>query len=304
LEVLYQSTQRNKSSMDTDGPERSPQGDDSKNQGYLELLRESRKFVNSTYGVCQDDIIRRYKKQKSIEDRKALVEKYSYLVSYCVRRMSMFLPPHIEADDLMSEGIIGLIDAIEKFKEEKGTEFASYATTRIRGSIIDFLRQKDWVPRNVRELAKDIEKAKAYLENEKKRTPTLEELAEYLKISPAKLSYYLNKVKNTEVVSLEEMIRLSGSFEASLPFASQESKGGVEREVEKKERIGILKGAISSLKSREKLILSLYYFEELTLKEIQQILGISMPRISQIHKSVLKKLKEALRDKREILITE
>ncbi|MGV8121253.1 MAG: sigma-70 family RNA polymerase sigma factor [Candidatus Xenobiia bacterium LiM19] len=97
---------------------------------------------------------------------------------------------------------------------------------------------------------------------------------------------------------------MSGSFEASLPFASQDSKGGIERELEKKERISILKGAISSLKPREKLILSLYYYEELTLKEIQQILGISMPRISQIHKSVLKKLKEFLRDKKEILITE
>ncbi len=290
--------------MDTEEHERSPQCDESKNPGYFELLLESRKFVNSTYGVCQDDIIRRYKKQKSLDDRKALVEKYSYLVSHCVRRMSMFLPPHIESDDLMSEGVIGLIDAIEKFREEKGTEFASYASTRIRGSIIDFLRQKDWVPRNVRELAKDIERAKAYLGNEKKRTPTLEELAEHLKITPAKLSYYLNKVKNNEVVSLEEMIRLSGSLEANLPYASQEHRGGVEGEVERKERVRILKDAISSLKSREKLILSLYYYEELTLKEIQQILGISMPRISQIHKSILKKLKEALRDKKDILITE
>jgi RNA polymerase sigma factor for flagellar operon FliA len=215
----------------------------------------------------------------------------------------MFLPSHIDTDDLNGEGIIGLIDAIEKYNPDKGTEFPTYAMTRIRGSIIDSLRQKDWVPRNIREMEKDIEKAKSYLEHKNGRTPTLPELAEYMGLALQKLSYYLNKIKSAEVLSLEEIMRLSGPQGGNSTRTIGNGEPSIERQVEKKERQQILKNAISDLKPREKLILSLYYYEELSLKEIHQILGISMPRISQIHKNVLKKLRSALTPNEELMIS-
>jgi RNA polymerase sigma factor FliA len=301
LEVLYRSTPQIK--MESIPAEVNNGWNNGNRTAHIfSLITESQKACVETPMVNQENALRKYKKFEPLQNKSVLVEKYSYLVKFCVRRMGMFLPPHVEQDDLMSEGIIGLIDAIEKYNPEKGADFPTYATLRIRGAIIDSLRQKDWIPRNIRELAKDIDKAKMRLENDKGRTPTLDELAEHMQMSPNKLSYHMNKIKNAEVVSLDEMVKLSGSFESNLSQPHREESESVEAEVEKKERIEILKVALGTLKPREKLILSLYYYEELTLKEIQQILGISMPRISQIHKNVLKKLKETLKDKKDILV--
>lgn len=267
------------------------------------LFAEVKKASNETMALSQGNIQKTYKKFKSKEEKDKLIEKYIYIVHQCVRRIGMFLPSHVEQDDLLSEGVIGLIDAVEKFNPEKGADFATYATMRVRGTIIDSLRQKDWVPRNIRDLSKEIEKAKNQLENENKRTPTQEELSSHLGITPNKLSYYINKIKNAEVVSLDEMVRMTGSTESNLSHSIKDEGVDIEGEIEKKERIGILKEAIQKLNHREKLILSLYYNEELSLKEIQQVLGISMPRISQIHKKVLKKLKDTLKENKDLLVS-
>jgi RNA polymerase sigma factor for flagellar operon FliA len=206
-------------------------------------------------------------------------------------------------DDLISEGIIGLLDAIDRFNPERGADFTTYATIRIRGAIIDYLRQEDLIPRKVRDYLREIENARVQLEVEKKRTPTQEEIAERLGITLKKLSHYMKKVRTAEMVSLDELRRLSRFREAKATPLFRREDAELCAELEKNERIAILRNACRNLKPRERLILALYYIEELPLKHMQHILGISMARISQINKRVLSTLRSALEDRKEILIS-
>ena len=229
-----------------------------------------------------DELWKRYKATGDLEVRNRLVVQYSPLVKYVAGRVRSGLPQTVEQADLISEGVIGLIDAIDKFEPERGLQFQTYAVPRIRGSMVDSLRASDWVPRSLREKKRDIERAQAALETRLGRTPSDREVADQLTISVGELRETYRKVSYTNVASIDEL----GVGDELLPMAADGSSDadlGPE-----------LLEAVSQLSDRERVIVALYYFEGLTLAEIGQVLGVTESRVSQLHTKVTMTLKTKL----------
>ena len=229
-----------------------------------------------------------YKKSGQREQRDQLIVHYSPLVKYVAGRVATGLPQSVEQADLVSYGIFGLIDAIEKFDLGRGFKFETYAIARIKGNILDELRSIDWVPRSVRAKARAIEKAYSSLEGKLHRTPTDTELAEELDLTDDQLQTTLGQISFTGLVALDEM--LSGDRSDSATLGDTLSDGGVGpvAAYEVEEMRHILADAINRLPEREKTVLTLYYYEGLTLAEIGSILGVTESRVCQIHtKSVI-----------------
>jgi RNA polymerase sigma factor FliA len=220
---------------------------------------------------------------------------YSPLVKYVAGRMSSGLPAHVEESDLISYGLIGLINAIERFEIERAIKFETYAITRIRGAIIDELRALDWVPRSVRARAREIEKVHAKLEHRLRRTPTDDEMAAELGISGADFQESLVKISNSTVVALDELWSVSDGDQVSLLDTLHDEDAPdpqqVLAEAELKERLA---DAIANLPEREKLVIALYYYENLTLREIGEVLGVTESRVSQLHTKAVLRLKSRL----------
>jgi RNA polymerase sigma factor for flagellar operon FliA len=230
-----------------------------------------------------------YKESSSREVRDQLILHYSPLVKYVAGRVAVGLPQNVEQADLVSYGIFGLIDAIEKFDPERGFKFETYAIARIKGSILDELRSIDWVPRSVRAKARAIEKAYGKLESELHRTPSDDELATELDMSDDQLQSTLNQISFIGLVALDEM--LSGGERGdsmTLGDTVADTGAGPVAAYEVEEMRHILADAINRMPEREKIVLTLYYYEGLTLAEIGQVLGVTESRVCQIHtKSVL-----------------
>jgi RNA polymerase sigma factor for flagellar operon FliA len=209
----------------------------------------------------------------------------------------MRLPSTVEQADLVSYGMFGLIDAIEKYQTDRAVKFESYASSRIRGAIIDELRSLDWVPRSVRSRAREIEAAQAKLEHELQRAPSEAELAKRLEISEDELQTSLLEIANSSVYALDELWTVSDSSgdQVSLldtisdPRAEDPQESLASSEV--KDR---LTEAISSLPEREQLVVALYYYENLTLREIGEVLGVTESRVSQLHTKAVMRLKSGL----------
>lgn len=265
-------------------------------------IMASTQKIDDEKAMPSDEIIQRYKKAGKIEDKTKIIEEYAPLVNHVVGKMMIFLPQHIEEDDLLSDGLMGLMDAVDKFKPDVGVKFSTYATTRIRGSIIDGLRQKDWVPRSVRKMAKDIENAQRDFEIKNKKPPTTDELSKQLNISTDKLFEHMNNIQLSETISIDDVQKYSENMEISLSQNLADPNADVELQIEKKLNAEILSEAIKELPQREQLILSLYYYEDLSVKEIQAVLNISAARISQIHIKTLGKLKQILKEKKNTLL--
>lgn len=233
-----------------------------------------------------------FKDSRDAEAREHLILHYSPLVKYVAGRLSANLPQTVDNADLISYGIFGLIDAIEKFDVERGIKFETYAIARIKGAIIDELRAMDWVPRSVRARARDIERAIMTLEGTLKRTPTDAEVAGELGIPLKELQDTFAKLSYTSVVSFEDLWAPGAEKEErSTPMASirDESADDPVQLFESEEVKDILAGAIERLPERERTVVVLYYYEGLTLKEIGQVLGVTESRVSQLHtKSVLR----------------
>lgn len=233
--------------------------------------------------------------------RQTLILHYSPLVNYTVGRMLVGLPPTVERDDLVGYGTIGLMQALEKYDPSHQTRFETFAMLRIRGAIIDSLRQQDWMPRPLRQQSKQVERAMAELETRLGRSATEAELAKELGMTQADLRKLLAST-NHQLTSLEDCLaggegspleeRLA-SDEASSPYALCETG----------ERVDQLAQALDRLPERERLLLSLYYFEELTMKEIAHILGVSEPRICQLHSQAIKRLRAGMASDRQPLVT-
>ncbi len=231
---------------------------------------------------------------KSAKDK--LIITYLPLVKYIAGRMAISMPSHIDSDDLVSSGVIGLIKAIERYDVDCGTQFETYATTRIKGSILDELRSLDWVPRSVRGRAKLLQKVYVLLEEELGRQPTDEEVAAHLEISEEELHEWITYATPTTLVSLNTVLN-SGDDDKPLQIIDtlEDSKyKSPLSATEQKELQGFLAECINDLNPQEKMVVILYYYEGLMLKEIGQILGVSESRVSQVHTKSMLRLKGKL----------
>ena len=243
------------------------------------------------------ELWRRYKTTGDDRARERLVVAYAPLVKYVAGRMGSGLPAHVEESDLISYGLIGLISAIERFDLEREIKFETYAITRIKGAIIDELRSLDWVPRSVRAKAREIERVNAKLEHRLQRAPTDEEMAEELGISVDEFQDSLLQISNSTVVALDELWTVSDASgdQVSLLDTLQDPDSPDPSQVldatEVKDRLA---DAIARLPEREKLVIALYYYENLTLREIGEVLGVTESRISQLHTKAVLRLKSRL----------
>jgi RNA polymerase sigma factor for flagellar operon FliA len=245
------------------------------------------------------DLWRRYKEDGDSGARERLVLAYSPLVKYVAGRMGSGLPAHVEEADLISYGLGGLITAIERFEPERGIKFETFAITRIKGSIIDELRSLDWVPRSVRSLAKAIERASGKLEHLLHRAPTDEELAEELELSVEEFEESLIKIANSSVIALDELWTVSdesGDQVSLLDTIEDENAAEPSAEYDAGALKDHLSEAIARLPEREKLVVALYYYESLTLREIGEVLGVTESRVSQLHTKAMLRLKARLQE--------
>ena len=242
------------------------------------------------------DLWSKYKSSGSLEARDRLILHYSALVKYVATRVAVGLPQSVEQSDLVSYGIFGLIDAIDKFDTERGIKFESYAIRRIRGAIIDELRSIDWVPRSVRTKAKTVESAFASLEAKLGRSPTDAEMAKTLGMSETDLQNIYTQLSFVGVVALDEIFPRSGdrseatSLAETIPDRTEGPMGLYEVEEVRQ----LLASAVNRMPEREKVVLTLYYYEGLTLAEIGEVLGVTESRVCQIHTRAVLQLRARL----------
>lgn len=231
-----------------------------------------------------------WKTYKETNDRVAkeqLIVEYVELVKIIAGRLYVNYNHNVEYDDLVSYGIIGLIDAIEKFDIEKNVKFETYANIRIRGAIVDQIRSLDWIPRSTRQKYKKVESAIEKLQNSYGDQLTDDLLADELGISKGELYKTLNEISNLAVLSLEDTVNETGTMD----IRSENVEMDPQASLDTKETELILKEEIEKLPEKERLVISLYYYEELTYKEIAAVMGISESRISQLHSKAITKLK-------------
>jgi RNA polymerase sigma factor for flagellar operon FliA len=237
----------------------------------------------------------RAKADPAVRDR--LIVTYAPLVKYVAGRLGSGLPAHVDDEDLVSYGLLGLIGAIERYDPDRDVKFETYAIARIRGAIIDELRALDWVPRSVRSRARDIERAIAELESKLGRVPTDEEIATKLGLTEEELDEALSEISRSSIAALDELWTISGSSgdQVALIDTIEDPEApdpqGALSQTELREAIA---DAIARLPEREKLVVTLYYYEELTLREIGEVLGVTESRVSQLHTKAILRLKARL----------
>lgn len=240
--------------------------------------------------MTNDELWQIYSKTKDKQVRKKLIEKYIGLVKIVAGRMYNYYGSKIEYDDLVSFGVLGLIDSIERFDVDRNIKFETYAQIRIKGAIVDNIRKLDWIPRSLRKKSKEIQNEMLKLENKLGRTPSNAELAEHLNIPLKELEETLANTVNFNVTSLEDLLANKGEHiiddgkDIDMP----------EEVFEKKELKEILGAIIDSLPTNQKTVISLYYYEELTYKEISKIMELSESRISQIHSKAILNIRNKL----------
>ncbi len=242
-----------------------------------------------------DEVWTRYKDNPTQEDRDQLIVYYAPLVKYVAGRIASGLPQNVDQADLVSYGMFGLIDAITKFDPERGFKFETYAISRIKGAVLDELRSIDWVPRSVRAKAKSVERAMTKLEAVLHRAPTDEEIAEELEMTMDQLLGIYNQISSLGIVALDEMLSFGGGGE-SLTLGDtladrQDGPGGMYERVEMRQ---MLAEAINKMSERAKIVLTLYYYENLTLAEIGNVLGVTESRVCQIHTKAVLQLRSRL----------
>ena len=233
-----------------------------------------------------------FREKRTPQLREQIIIEYSQLVKLVAGRLSMYLGYTVEYEDLVSYGIFGLIDAIDKFDCDKNVKFETYASLRIRGAILDQIRKMDWIPRSVRQKQKKIDAAYSKIETEYGRTATDEELAAEMEISLDEFYAWQGQTKITNLVSLDEFVE-QGS-EVKMDAASNSHFEQPEKIVEKEELTRMIAESLDQLTEKEKKVVMLYYYEDMTLKEISAVLEVSESRVSQIHTKALAKMKKNL----------
>jgi RNA polymerase sigma factor for flagellar operon FliA len=251
--------------------------------------------------VHEDEIKmwKKYKRTKAQDQHDEIVKKYLYLVKYVAGRVAIGLPPNVEFNDLVSYGILGLFDAINKYDVSQGNKFETYAVSRIRGSIMDELRKLDWAPRLLRKKAREIEKKCKELEEKTGRMATDDELARSLKISTDELNSIYSDLNSTTFLSLDEVWQNDDGNKPISRLQTIEDSLITNQFtfVHQSEVRDLLAQSISELPEKEKLVIVLYYYENLTLREIGEILDVSESRVCQIHTKVITRLRSHLMKK-------
>lgn len=230
---------------------------------------------------------------QQFDEREEMIIKYIPYVKYIASRLVIGKPPGVEYDDLVSFGILGLIDAIEKFDMSKGLKFETYATLRIRGSIIDELRKISWIPKSAFSKLSNLNQVREKLGTKLNREPTDKEIAEYMGTSVNDIRNIETYINYVSVVSLDEVFFKSEEDDVQIKnIVEDENSPQPDKVVEEGERLKYLKKAIDLLPEKDKVILNLYYYENLTLKDIGRVLNISESRVSQLHSRAIIRLRE------------
>lgn len=252
--------------------------------------------TSSPADMRENDLWARYQLSRDVRIRDEIVKQYAPLVKYVAGKVSANLPSSVEYDDLVGYGIFGLFDAIEKFDPQKQVKFKTYAVTRIRGAMYDHLREMDWVPRSVRQKAKEVEQAVMMLEAKLGRPASDSEIASSIGMPDDEFSRLMGRISSTAILSLNDIWNTGGDSEKMCIGESIESPRGFSPDfsVEKEEVRRVIVQAINELPEKEKKVLVLYYYENLTLREIGQILEVTESRISQLHTKAIIRLKAKL----------
>lgn len=242
-----------------------------------------------------------YKKNKDPRIREFFIKQYAPLVKYVAGKVAMGKPGNIDYEDLVGFGVFGLMDAIEKFDPEKKVKFKTYAVTRIRGSIYDELRAIDWVPRSVRQKVKEVEQAILRIENKTGKTATDKEIADELELDIREFYTMMSKISSTSIISLSETWHSGDDNDSISIMDTLESprSGNPDIEVERDDVKQLIIGAINELPDKEKKVLVLYYYEDLTLKEIGEVLEVTESRVSQLHTKAIIRLRAKLAEIKE-----
>ena len=237
-----------------------------------------------------------YKQMSTARNRDEMVRKHLKLVSLIVSRLAIGLPDKVDKRDLINAGVIGLIDAVNNFDPGKGVKFETYAKSRIRGSIIDELRSLDWIPRSIRSKSREIERAISSLIISLGRFPTDEEIAHTLDWDMDRYYKAIREVSLTTLLSLDDMVGTTSSGESIRRIETVAESGDSPLDsIERKELLDTVTHILKDLSEQERLVIALYYYEELTLKEIGMVLNVTESRISQIHTTAIFKLRAKLR---------
>ncbi len=241
----------------------------------------------------------KYRRDADPDLRRRLLNRYLPLVRNVAGRMAINFPRSVELGDLINTGVIGLIEAFRNYDPERGVKFETYAVPRIRGAILDELRSMDWVPRSTRAKAREIERALVAFENREGRSPNDDELAKALNLSLEDLHHSLEDVSKTSLLSLDEMIfREEDNRQVPRIETVEDQRANTTlKKLERSELQAFLVVAVDKLTEQEKLVIALYYYEELTLKEIGEVMKISESRVSQIHTKAVIKLRGMVREK-------
>jgi len=231
------------------------------------------------------------------ENREAIIKEYGPMIKYVANRIALRLPPHIEVDDLISVGVLGLMDAIDKYDPNRGAKFKTYAEFRVRGAILDELRSMDWVPRSVRQKAASVDAVVQALQAKLGRPPGDEEVAEAMGLDLDEFFNLVNQTQSMPILSLEDLgiAKESGEQQSLLDCLAGKSEADPQTQIRLNELKEIIAKAIDTLPEKERLMVSLYYYEELTMKEIGEVLSITESRVSQIHSKAVFRLRTKLK---------
>ncbi len=245
------------------------------------------------------NLLKKYKEEpkKNVKrnQKEELIKEYAPLIKFVAQKIAVRLPPNIELDDLISAGSIGLMDAIDKWDPNRDNKFKTYAEFRIRGAILDELRAQDWVPRSVRDKSKALDRTIAALENEIGRTPTEEEISSRLNMPMGEFHDLVNQVRPVSLLSIDDQPTFSDSDKKSIANLLEGAKSGSPfNQLNIKVVKDVVAKAIEELPERQRLVLSLYYFEDLNLKEIGQVLNVTESRVSQLHAQAVIRLRAKL----------
>jgi len=258
-------------------------------------------LTTATIGITNeiDKVWEEYASTRCDKAKERLIVHYSPMIKFVVGKMSIFVSNAVDFDDLTSYGIFGLIDAIEKFDSQKGVKFETYASLRIRGAVIDGLRSLDWVPRSLRQKSKQLDDAYAQLESELGREPTNADLAAKLGLTADEVEEEIKKSSLVSLISFDDY--LETHHESAEP-ASDNADESPEHLYEQNELKQTLASAIGNLTEKEQMVVTLYYYEELTLKEISKVMNVSESRASQIHSKAMLKLRTRLGRHKSLLL--
>lgn len=234
-------------------------------------------------------LLEKYSVTKDVNTRNEIVLLHMDIVKYVAISLRNIYAKYADLDDIVNEGVIALMGAIDTFDATKGVKFETYANIKVRGAIIDFVRKQDWVPRQVRKFSKELNEAFCQLNNQLERTPTNAEIAEYMDISEEKLAKGMADVAGAITLSFEELL-----YEDNFEYLEQAGDNAVEKRMYQQELKATIADAISQLKDKEKQVVNMYYYEKMKFADIATVLGVTQSRVCQIHSKAMLVLKTKL----------